>query len=49
MDIKLKDGSLLSLEGPMTAYEAATHISEGLARAAQALLDGHGDRRRLLA
>ncbi len=34
MNIKLKDGSLLSLDGPVTAYEAALHISEGLARAA---------------
>ena len=34
MELTLKDGSKLSLDGAMSAYEAAKHISEGLARAA---------------
>lgn len=34
MEIELKDGSKLSLEGAMSAYDVAKHISEGLARAA---------------
>lgn len=34
MELTLKDGSKLSLDGAMSAFEATKHISEGLARAA---------------
>lgn len=34
MNIKLKDGSILTLDAPMSAFEVAKRISEGLARAA---------------
>ncbi|NDL67742.1 threonine--tRNA ligase [Anaerotalea alkaliphila] len=41
MEIKLKDGSVLSFEEPKTAYEIAEGISEGLARmACAAIVDG---------
>ena len=34
MQITLKDGNKLSLDGAMSAFELTKHISEGLARAA---------------
>ena len=41
MKITLKDSTVLTLDGAMSAFEAAKHISEGLARAALACkIDG---------